>query len=348
MKMRFLGKTGLQVSELCLGTGSFGGRRGYERTGTIGQEEANRIVGMCLDAGINIFDTAEDYSAGWAEEILGKALGGRRKDVIVVTKVHPTRSAGPNDGGHSRNHIIEGCHASLKRLGTDYIDIYELHMFDEYTPLEVTIRSMDDLVRQGKVRYIGCSNFTGFQLMKSLFISEGNGWERFATLEAMYSLVSRWLEFELIPICLDQGVGILAFSPLHGGYLSGKYRRGQPWPAGTRFKKAEKTGGWPIDLDELYNIVDVLDVIASAHDATVSQAALNYLLHKPGISSLIIGIRTAEQLRENLKATDWELTPEEVARLDAVSQPERRHPYYSYNPVRERIQNASTTKENKE
>jgi aryl-alcohol dehydrogenase-like predicted oxidoreductase len=153
----------------------------------------------------------------------------------------------------------------------------------------------------------------------------------------MYSLVSRWLEFELIPICLDQGVGILAFSPLHGGYLSGKYRRGQPWPAGTRFKKAEKTGGWPIDLDELYNIVYVLDVIASAHDATVSQVALNYLLHKPGISSLIIGIRTAEQLKENLKATDWELTPEEVARLDAVSQPERRHPYYSYNPVRERI-----------
>jgi aryl-alcohol dehydrogenase-like predicted oxidoreductase len=340
MKTRFLGNTGLEVSELCLGTGSFGGRRGYERTGTIGQKEADRIVAMCLDAGMNIFDTAEDYSAGWAEEILGKALGDRRKDVIVITKVHPTRTAGPNDGGLSRNHIIAGCEASLKRLGTDYIDIYELHMFDEHTPLEVTIRALDDLVRQGKVRYTGCSNFTGFQVMKSLSISERNGWEKFMTLEAMYSLVSRWIEFELVPICLDQGIGILVFSPLHGGYLTGKYRKGQPWPEGTRFKKAEKTGGWPIDMDQLYGIVEVLDGIAAAHETTVSQVAMNYLLRKPGVGSLIIGIRTAQQLQENIGATDWELTPEEVARLDAVSEPERRHPYHFYNPVKERPRNA--------
>jgi aryl-alcohol dehydrogenase-like predicted oxidoreductase len=339
MKKRFLGKTGLEVSELCLGTGSFGGRRGYEKTGTINQKEADHIVGMCLDAGMNIFDTAEDYSAGWAEEILGKSFGNRRKDVIIVTKVHPTRTSGPNDGGHSRNHIIEGCEASLKRLGTDYIDIYELHMFDEHTPLEVTIRALDDLVRQGKVRYIGCSNFTGFQLMKSLSISERNGWEKFMTLEAMYSLVSRWLEFELVPICLDQGVGILVFSPLHGGYLTGKYRKGQPWPEGTRFKKAEKSGGWPVDMDELYNIIEVMDGIASARETSISQVAMNYLLRKPGVGSLIIGVRTIKQLQENIGATDWELTPEEIARLDAVSEPERRHPYHSYNPVKERPQN---------
>jgi aryl-alcohol dehydrogenase-like predicted oxidoreductase len=339
MKKRFLGKTGLEVSELCLGTGSFGGRRGYERTGTIDQKEADRIVDMCLDAGMNIFDTAEDYSTGWAEEILGKALGNRRKDVIVVTKVHPTRNAGPNDGGLSRNHIIAGCEASLKRLGTDYIDIYELHMFDEHTPLEVTIRALDDLVRQGKVRYTGCSNFTGFQVMKSLSISERNGWEKFMTLEAMYSLVSRWIEFELVPICLDQGIGLLVFSPLHGGYLTGKYRKGLAWPENTRFKKAEKTGGWPIDLDELYNIVEVMDGIAVAHETSVSQVAMNYLLRKPGVGSLIIGVRTAQQLQENIGATDWELAPEEVDRLDAVSEPERRHPYHFYNPVKERPRN---------
>jgi len=334
MKMRFLGKTGLQVSELCLGTGSFGGRGVYEKTGTIGQDEANYLVNMCLDAGINFFDTAETYSDGWAEEILGNALVSRRKEAIIVTKAHPTRSPGPNDGGFSRNHIIDGCNASLKRLRTDYIDVYELHMFDEYTPLEVTLRAMDDLVRAGKVRYIGCSNFSGWQVMKCLAISDKNGWERFMTLEAMYSLASRWLEFELVPLCLDQGVGILAFSPLHGGYLSGKYRRNQPWPGGTRFKKPENTGGWPIKLDELYNMVDVLDKIAPEHQATVAQTALNYVLRKPGISSLIIGIRNARQLEENLKATEFTLTPEEVAMLDKVSEPERKNPYYQYNPVK--------------
>ena len=336
MKMRFLGNTGLQVSTLCLGTGSFGGRGGYERTGTIGQEEANNIVSMCFDEGINFFDTAEDYSKGWAEEILGKALESRRQDAIIVTKVHPTRSPGPNDGGLSRKHIIEGCEASLKRLRTDYIDIFELHMFDEYTPLEVTLRALDDLVRQGKVRYTGCSNFLGWEIMKGLAISDIHGWERFMTIEAMYSLASRWIEFELQPLCIDQGIGILAFSPLHGGYLSGKYRRDNPWPDQARFKEASATGGWPVDIEQLYNIVDELEVVAQAHDTTVAQAALNYALNKQGISSLIIGIRTIEQLKANVGATDWEMTPEEVDRLDEVSEPVRRHPYHKYNPVKER------------
>lgn len=333
MKMRFLGKTGIQVSELCLGTATFGSLGVYKKTGEIGQKEADFMVSMALEAGVNFFNTAEAYSDGLAEEILGKALGARRKEAIVITKVNATRSPGPNDGGLSRNHIIEGCNASLKRLGTDYIDLYELHRFDKYTPLEVSLRALDDLVRQGKVRYIGCSNFTGWQLMKVLAIAHENGWERLVTLEAMYSLASRWLEYELVPLCLDQGIGILAFSPLHGGFLSGKYRRGQPWPTGTRFDSPENTEPWPIEPENLFNIVEELERIAREHNVTVSQTALNYLLRKPGINSLIIGMRTANQLAENLKATDWQMAPEEVARLDRISEPTRRYPYYIYDPT---------------
>jgi aryl-alcohol dehydrogenase-like predicted oxidoreductase len=334
MRMRFLGKTGLQVSELCLGTGSFGGRGGYERTGAIGQKDADYIVSMALDSGINFFNTAETYSNGWSEEILGKALGSRRKDAIVITKVHPTRSPGPNDGGFSRKHLIEGCDASLKRLGTDYIDIYELHMFDEYTALEVTLQALDDLVREGKVRYIGCSNFSGWQVMKCLAISHENRWTSFATLEAQYNLACRWPEFEMIPVCLDQGLAFLNFSPLHGGFLTGKYRKDKPLPVGTRFSSLENTEPWPVEPDKLFSIIEELDRVALVHNATVSQAALNYQLKKPGVVSLIIGIRVAEQLKENLKTTGWEITPEEVARLDRVSEPIRRYPYYVFNPVK--------------
>ncbi|OGO24487.1 MAG: hypothetical protein A2144_01885 [Chloroflexi bacterium RBG_16_50_9] len=333
MKLRFLGKTGLQVSELCLGTGSFGGTGIYQKSGEIGQKEADAIVSTAMAAGINFFNTAEIYSDGLAEEILGKALGARRKEAIVISKVHPARSPGPNDGGHSRQHIIDGCHASLKRLRTDYIDLYELHAFDPDTPLEVTLRALDDLVRAGKVRYIGCSNYTGWQLMKALAISDHHGWERFVTLEAMYSLAARGLEYELVPLCLDQGVAILAFSPLHGGFLSGKYRRGQPWPKGTRFDSPENTEPWPIESEKLFDTIEELDRIAREHSATVSQTALNYLLQKPGVSSLIIGIRTVKQLEEDLKATDWQMSAAEVARLDKLSEPVRRYPYFIFNPV---------------
>ena len=201
-----------------MGTANFGATGVYARSGYISQKEADFIVSMALDAGINFFNTAQRYSYGISEQILGKALGARRKEAIVITKINPDRTPGPNDGGLSRKHIIEGCNASLKRLGTDYIDIYEIHEFDEYTPLEVTLRALDDLVREGKVRYIGCSNFTGWQLMKSLAISREKGWESFVTLEARYSLVSRMLEYELVPVCLDQGIAILAWSPLQGGY----------------------------------------------------------------------------------------------------------------------------------
>lgn len=334
MKMRFLGKTGLQVSELCLGTGSFGGLGLYKASGEIGQKEADNIINLALDSGVNFFNTAEDYSHGLAEEIFGKALGMHRKEAIIITKVHPTRSPGPNDGGHSRKHIIEACDASLKRLGTDYIDIFELHAYDPETPLEVTIRALDDLVRAGKVRYFGCSNFSAWQVMKGLAISDMHGWDRFVTLEAMYSLCNRWLEFELIPLCLDQGLAVLPFSPLHGGFLSGKYRRNKPWPSGTRFASPENTQPWPVVFEKLYDIVDELDRIAESHNVTISQAALNYLLQKPGIGSLIIGVRNADQLKENLPATGWQMTPEEIAGLNKTSQPERLYPYYVFDAVK--------------
>jgi aryl-alcohol dehydrogenase-like predicted oxidoreductase len=335
MKLRFLGKTGLMVSEICLGTANFMATGAYAGTGRIEQSDANRIVAAARDAGINFFNTAETYSDGNSETSLGKALGANRSEAIIISKVHPAHSPRPNDGGLSRKHIIEGCEASLKRLGTDYIDIYQFHMFDDHTPLEVTIRAMDDLVRSGKVRYIGCSNFSGWQLMKSLDISRENGWERFVTLEAMYSLVSRWAEFELVPLCLDQGVSLLAFSPLHGGFLSGKYRRNAPFPAGTRFLDMKDTGPWPVEPEKLYDIIGVMEAIAADRNATVSQVALNYLLRKPAVNSLIIGVRTIKHLEENLKAMDWEITPGEVARLDKISEPVRYYPYFIHNAVTE-------------
>jgi aryl-alcohol dehydrogenase-like predicted oxidoreductase len=333
MRMRLLGRSGMRVSEICLGVGNFLAAGIYEKTGAIGQEEADRIVATALDGGINFFNVAEIYSDGNAEIGLGKALGKRRKDAIIITKVHPTRTVG-NDHGHSRKHIVEGCNASLKRLGTDYIDVYELHFFDPDTPLEVTLRALDDLVREGKVRYIGCSNFAGWQLVKGVAISERNGWERFLTIEAMYSLACRELELEVVPACIDQGVALLPFSPLHGGYLSGKYRRGAAWPLGTRHDQMESTGPWPIESERLFAIVDELETIAERHSVTVSQAALNYLLLKPGVCSLIMGVRSAEQLGENLGAMDWEMTPEEFGQLDRVSAPTRKYPYDIFDPLK--------------
>jgi aryl-alcohol dehydrogenase-like predicted oxidoreductase len=331
MKMRFLGKTGLRVSELCLGTANFGATGVYKQSGAINQKDADLIVSMALDAGINFFNTAERYSYGIAETMLGKALKKRRQEAIIITKINPDRIPGPNDGGLSRKHIIEGCDSSLKRLQTDYIDLYRIHEFDDDTPLEIALRALDDLVRMGKVRYTGCSNFTGWKLMKSLAISDKRGWERFATIESKYSLMSRGLEYEIVPLCLDQGIAILVWSPLHGGYLSGKYRRGQPWPAGTRFANLEDKF-WSVEPEKLFNVVDELERIALEHNATISQAALNYLLQKPGVTSLIFGIRTAEQLKENIKATDWQMTAREVARLDRISEPPREYPYYVFDP----------------
>ena len=327
MRMRYMGKTGIQVSELCFGTMTFGGRSYFKNIGELGLKEATTLVDMALYAGINFFDTADIYSHGLSEELLGKALGKRRKDIILATKVRGKMGRGVNDVGLSRHHIIEACNASLKRLGTDYIDLYQVHNFDPDTPLEETMRALDDLVRQGKVRYIGCSNYSGWQLMKALAISDKRGWEKFVTLQALYSLLARDLENEMVPLCLDQGLGILVWSPLLGGFLSGKYRRGKPQPKGTRLSGTQPRF-LQVDEEKGFDIVDELDKIAKAHKATIAQAALNYLLAKEGVSSVIIGARTPEQLADNLKTVDWEMSAEEVERLDEMSKPVPIYPYW--------------------
>jgi aryl-alcohol dehydrogenase-like predicted oxidoreductase len=337
MKMRFLGKTGVRVSELCLGVMNFGARERFKEIGELNQEEATIMTHMALEGGINFFDTADAYNDGRSEEVLGKALGKRRKEAIIATKVRFRIGTGPNDVGLSRHHIIESCNGSLRRLGTDYIDLYQVHSFDPHTALEETLRALDDLVRQGKVRYIGCSNFAGWQLMKALAISDKQNIEKFVSLQAYYSLGARDLENELVPLCLDQRLAILVWSPLSGGFFTGKYRRGQPKPQGTRRSdpEAQSTQFWPVNEEKGYDIVEELDRIAQAYRATITQAALNYLLRKPAVTSLIVGARTPEQLADSLKATDWEMTPEEVARLDELSKPSKVYPYWHQEITRQ-------------
>jgi aryl-alcohol dehydrogenase-like predicted oxidoreductase len=327
MNTRFLGNCGVRVSELCFGAMTFGGRGYWKNVGQVEQKEADELVRTALDGGINFFDTADVYSEGRSEEILGKSLGAQRKDIVLATKVRGRTGPGPNDIGLSRRHIFESCDASLKRLGTDYIDLYQVHSFDGRTPLEETLRTLDDLVRQGKVRYLGVSNYTGWQLMKALAISDAQHLERFVTLQAFYSLIARDLENELVPLSLDQKLGILPWSPLGGGFLTGKYRRGQPRPDGAR--RTDPTGQFlQFDEERGFDIVDELEKIATAHQATIAQAALNYLLRKPGVTAVIIGAKTKAQLADNLKTTSWEMTADEVARLDGLSMPPRAYPYW--------------------
>ncbi len=325
MRLRFLGNTGIKVSEICFGTMTFGGRGFWKTIGTVSKREAEELVHLALEAGVNFFDTADIYSEGLAEEFLGEALGGQRKKVIVATKVRGTMGPGPNDAGLSRQHILEGCEASLRRLKTDYIDLYQVHSFDPCTPLEETLRALDDLVRQGKVRYIGCSNFAAWQLMKALSISDRQGWERFVTLQAYYSLLNRDIENDLMPLCGDQGLGILVWSPLAGGFLTGKYRRGLPRPADAR-RSSPDNQFLQFDEEKGFDMIEEIDRIALTHQGTVSQAALNYLLSKPNITSVIIGVKSKHQLRDNLKTVEWQMTPQEVGRLDALSSPPRVYP----------------------
>jgi aryl-alcohol dehydrogenase-like predicted oxidoreductase len=327
MNYRVLGNSGIKVSELCFGTMTFGGQGFWQNIGKVDQQLANKIVGTAIDGGINFFDTADVYSMGASEEILGKALAEKRKDIILATKVRGRMGPELNNIGLTRRHIIEGCNNSLKRLNTDHIDLYQVHSFDPLTPLEETLSALNDLVHQGKVRYIGCSNFTGWQLMKALSISEKYGWEKFITLQAYYALVGRELELELVPLCLDQKLGILPWSPLAGGFLTGKYRRGQKPPEGARRSISE---GQFLQFDDEtgYKIVDELEKIAGSHNASITQAALNYLLRRPGVTSVIIGARKLEQLSDNLKTVEWEMTSEEVERLNALSNPPRLYPYW--------------------
>jgi aryl-alcohol dehydrogenase-like predicted oxidoreductase len=327
MKMRYLGNSGVKVTEICFGAMTFGGKGYWKVIGALEQKDVNELVKLALDAGVNFFDTADVYSEGLSEEMLGKALGNQRKEIILATKVRGRTGKGPNDVGLSRHHIIENCNASLKRLGTDYIDLYQLHSFDPYTPQEETLSALDDLVRSGKVRYIGASNHTGWQLMKALSISDKQNLEKFITLQAYYSLVARDLEYELVPLCLDQKLGILPWSPLGGGFLTGKYRRGKERPKNAR-RTDRESQFLQFDEEKGFDIVDELERIAKNHNATIAQAALNYLLRKPGVSSVIIGARTKEQLADNLKASDWEMTPEEVTKLDTLSMPPKVYPYW--------------------
>lgn len=326
MEMRRLGSSGLQVSALGFGTMTFGGKDNFSAVGTTQVDEARRLVDLCLEAGVNLFDTADVYSQGASEEVLGQALEGRRDDVILATKVHGRMGDGPNDVGQSRHHIMRGCEASLKRLRTDYIDLYQVHGFDPLTPLEETLRALDDLVRAGKVRYVGCSNYSAWHLMKALGISECAGLERYVSQQVYYSLVARELEYELVPLALDQGIGGIIWSPLSGGFLSGKYRRGQAGPEDTR----RPMRGDPGTIDEVkgFDVIDILEEISQAHDASIAQAALNWLLRKPGVTSVLVGARREEQLVDNLKAATWEMSVEEVQRLDEVSATPPIYPYW--------------------
>lgn len=332
MELRDLGRTGLQVSVLSFGAMTFGGGRSdfFRRVGTTELDAARAQVDMCLDAGVNLFDTADVYSNGASEEILGQALGTRRADVLLATKLHGA-TGGPNDRGQSRHHVVRACEASLRRLGTDWIDVLQVHGIDGRTDLHETLRALDDLVRAGKVRYIGCSNYSGWHLMKALSISEREGLSRYCLLQAYYSLVSRDLEFDLMPLCLDQGLGILVWSPLSGGFLTGKVRRGETPPEDSRTAAWGPPGGLA-NPESALDTVEVLVDVAGARGVPVAQVALAWLLARPGVTSLIVGARTEDQLRDNLGAGALQLEQGEIDRLDRASAP--RLPYPQWHQLR--------------
>jgi len=339
MEYRQLGKSGLKVPELCFGAGTFGSANEFFKAWSeTTQEEANRIVDICLDAGMNLFDTADVYSDGESEKALGKALAKHnRDDVMISTKATFRLGKGPNDVGSSRYHLIQSAERSLKQLGTDYIDIYHLHAFDATSPIEETLRALDDLVREGKIRYIACSNFSGWHLMKSLSVSERYGWSRYVGHQVYYSLVGRDYEWELMPLAADQGVGALVWSPLGWGRLTGRIRRETGIPKDSRLNsKMVNDSGPQVPEEYLYTVIDAIDEIAKETGKTVPQIALNWLLRRPTVSTLIIGARNEEQLKQNLGAIGWELTPEQVAKLDKASELPKAYPYWHQVQFKER------------
>lgn len=336
MEYRQLGGSGLKLPVLSLGTATFGGGNEFFRAwGSTQVEEATRLVDIALEAGVNCFDTADSYSNGLSEEILGRAIGQRRDQVFISTKATFRSEAGPNGLGSSRYHLLRTCEASLRHLGTDYIDLYQLHGFDALTPIEETLRTLEDLVSSGKVRYIGCSNFSGWHLMKSLAISEKYGLPRHVAHQAYYSLVGREYEWELMPLALDQKVGTVVWSPLGGGLLSGKVRRDQPQPEGSRVSSGVASAP-PVERERLYHILDVIDEIGRETGKTVPQIAINWLLQRPTVTTVIFGARNEPQLRENLGAAGWNLTAEQVARLDAASAVPKIYPYWHQEGFAER------------
>jgi aryl-alcohol dehydrogenase-like predicted oxidoreductase len=327
MDYRQLGRSGLRVSRLTLGTMTFGGRGAFRNVGETDLEGARRQIDIALDAGVNLIDAADVYSAGAAEEIVGEALAGRRDRALLATKARFPMGSGPNDAGLSRHHLIEACEASLRRLRTDHIDLYQVHEWDGQTPVEETLGALDSLVRSGKVRYVGCSNFGGWQVMKALGIAQRTALPEYVSQQVYLSLQERSAEYEIVPSAIDQGLGLLIWSPLAGGLLSGKYRRGRDWPAGSRH-----TSEWsepPIyDEDKLYDTIETLVEIAEQHGVSAAQVALAWLLARPGVTSVIVGSRTDTQLADNLAAASLELTPQEHARLETVSRPPLIYPFW--------------------
>lgn len=328
IEYRQLGASGFKVPVLSLGTGTFGGGSDFFRAwGTTDAEGARRLVDICLEAGITMFDSADVYSNGLAEEILGKAIAGRRGQVILSTKGTFTTGPTPNDVGSSRYHLTAAVEASLRRLGTDYIDVYQLHAFDALTPVEEVLQTLDDLVRAGKIRYIGVSNFSGWHLAKSLAVAEKYGWTRYVAHQAYYSLIGRDYEWELMPLGIDQKVSAIVWSPLGWGRLTGKIRRGTPLPQLSRLHTT-KDAGPPVADEYLFTVVDALDQVAAETGKTIPQIALNWLLQRPTVASVIVGARDEKQLRDNLGAVGWKLTPEQIARLDQASRTTLAYPYW--------------------
>ncbi|MEO6569171.1 MAG: aldo/keto reductase [Opitutaceae bacterium] len=337
MDFRRLGGSGFMVPALSLGTATFGGGTGFAAWGNAGVKEATRLVDLCLDHGVTLFDSADAYSAGKAEEILGGAIKGRRDRVILSTKATFRCGDGPNDVGSSRAHLIAACEGSLRRLGTDYIDLYQLHGFDAMTPVEEVVRTMDDLVRSGKVRMVGCSNFSGWHLMKSLAVSEKHGLARYVAHQAYYSLLGREYEWELMPLALDQQVGTVVWSPLGMGKLGGKIRRGQSLPKVSRLHDPETVKITPpAEEEQIYRVVDVLDEIARETGKSVAQIAINWVLQRPTVATVIIGARDEVQLLENFGAVGWALDQAQIARLDAASAKQRTYPYWHQAKFAER------------
>ena len=330
MEYRLLGGSGLKVPVLSFGTGTFGGGNEFFKAwGETGVAEARRLIDICFEAGVNLFDTADIYSYGQSEEVLGKALEGKRDKALISTKATFRFGDGPNDVGSSRYHLRRSLEASLRRLNTDYVDIYHLHGFDALTPLEETLDTLNKFVREGKVRYIACSNFSGWHLMKSLGIADRYGWTRYAAHQVYYSLIGREYEWELMPLALDQKIGALVWSPLGWGRLTGKIRRGRPLPEGSRLRETAQWGP-PVEDEQLYRVVDALDAVGLDTGKTIPQVAIAWLLSRPTVSSVIIGARNEMQLRDNLGAVGWSLTPEQIKRLDEASAAMPAYPYSFY------------------
>jgi aryl-alcohol dehydrogenase-like predicted oxidoreductase len=326
MEYRLLGRSGLQAPVLTLGTATFGGKgEFFQAFGAVEVDEARRMVDICLEGGLNMFDTSDNHSNGLADEILAEAIGGRRDEVLLCSKACFPTGPGPNEIGASRYHLVRSVEDTLKRLRTDHIDLLQMHGYDAMTPLDETLQTLDNLVRSGKVLYIGCSNYSGWHLMKALSISERHGWTKFITHQAYYSLIGRDYEWDLLPLALDQGIGTMAWSPLGYARLTGRIRRGAPLPEVSRL---HTTTGPQVPDEYLFDVVDVLDQIAAETGKSVPQIAINWVLGRPTVATVVIGARNEAQLRDNLGAVGWRLTAEQVARLDAVSERPLPYPYW--------------------